>query len=181
MRRIKRFDAPRPGFDVAGYLSAAASLCEGRGVTFTELRRSALRLLLEAENPLRAYELVARLETALGRTISAMTVYRLLDFLIAQDLVTRLKSHNAFLPRAWPGSAHFCALYVCERCGASTELEKPGLEKIVGADLAALDFAVNSHVLEVRGVCSRCIATAKDSPRRSGANPPGQKKAFIPE
>ena len=142
--------------EIDAYLSEAASACEGRGEKFTLLRRSVLRILLEAERPLRAYDLVPRLEAELDRKISAMTVYRCLEFLLARDLVAQLKSHSAFVARARPNSPHICVLYVCEKCGISVEVEKPELDGTVAPDVAAMGFAVNSHVLEMRGLCFRC-------------------------
>lgn len=176
MRRIKAIDAVRFGArsssDIADYLSAAASFCAGRGENFTELRRSALRVLLEAESPLRAYEMIPRLETALSRKISAMTVYRSLEFLMAQNLIAQLKSHNAFVPRARPGNLNFCVLYVCERCGSSIEIEKPDLRPAITADLAALDFKAGGDALEMRGLCFRCKEEGEGGPLRvSGAGP----------
>ena len=144
----------------------AAAVCERRGEKFTDLRRGVLKVLLEAGSPLRAYDVVPLISAALGRAISAMTVYRSLEFLMAQDLVARLKSHNAFIARSHPDSPHICILYVCEKCGTSVEREKAELGTAVASDTVALGFSARSHILEMRGLCAQCGNTACSRPSR---------------
>lgn len=144
----------------ADALVAAATLCRERGAQFTEVRRRLLETLWEAGHPLGAYELMPRLEAALGRKLTPPTVYRSLDFLVSQGLVSRVESRNAFVPCAHPEHPHACVFFVCEGCGASAEVENHALEHLIAHDAAALGFEINRRVIEMQGICARCRAAA---------------------
>ncbi|HEX3948634.1 MAG TPA: Fur family transcriptional regulator [Steroidobacteraceae bacterium] len=155
-RSVSRHDSAK----AAGALAAAASLCRERGAQFTEVRRGLLEALLHAAQPLGAYELLSRLETALGRKIAPPTVYRSLDFLMGQGLVSRIESMNAFVPCAHPEHPHVCVFFVCEHCGNSLEVENHALERLIARDASALDFEINRRVVELQGTCAQCRSAA---------------------
>src|ERR687888_1070589 len=92
--------------DTVRALAAAASLCRERGAQFTEVRRRVLEALWQAGQPLSAYELMPRLEAVLERRLTPPTVYRSLEFLMDQRLVSRIESRNAFVPCAHPERPH---------------------------------------------------------------------------
>jgi Fur family zinc uptake transcriptional regulator len=142
-------------------LAAAASLCRERGAQFTEVRRRVLEALWRAGQPLSAYELMPRLEAALERRLTPPTVYRSLDFLMDQRLVSRIESRNAaFVPCAHPEYPHACVFFVCNRCSASVEVENPTVEHLLAADAASLGFEVHRRVVELQGLCVQCVASA---------------------
>lgn len=60
-------------------------------------RRRTYELLLEAGCPVKAYDLISTYAQAGERLAKPPTIYRALDFLLAQGLVHRLESLNAFL------------------------------------------------------------------------------------
>lgn len=148
-----------PAFEAApAAFKAAMTLCSERGAQMTALRRAALETLWQAGAPLGAYELLPRLEAALGRKLTPSSVYRTLEFLVEQGFVSRIESRNAFVPCAHPEKVHACVFFVCDGCGGSVEVDNPGIEAIVAAEAAALDFAVAHSVIELRGTCAVCRA-----------------------
>src|SRR6202043_12814 len=74
-------------------LATAERICRERGVRLTETRRRVLELILEAGQPIGAYGLLGRLS---GHPMPP-TVYRAIDFLLAQKFIHRIESLNAFV------------------------------------------------------------------------------------
>src|SRR5258708_16327138 len=81
---------------VADALARADEACNVRGTRLTPLRRRVLQALAESHSPLGAYEIVERLKKT-REPVPAMSVYRALDFLLAEGLAHRIESQNAFL------------------------------------------------------------------------------------
>ncbi|HUA53535.1 MAG TPA: transcriptional repressor, partial [Candidatus Sulfotelmatobacter sp.] len=107
----------------ADALVSASLLCRERGAQFTEVRRLLLEALWQAGQPLGAYDLMPLLEAALARKVTPPTVYRTLEFLMDQRLISRIESRNAFVPCAHPEHPHACVFFVCDGCSASVEVE----------------------------------------------------------
>lgn len=139
-------------------IALAATLCGERGARLTALRRTILELLWSQGSPMGAYELMGRLKSEIGRPIGPPTIYRALDFLMAQGLVTRIESRNAYVPCAHPERKHDCMFFICSNCGASAELEDPRIEQLLSEHASVLGFSAARRVIEVEGACARCIA-----------------------
>ena len=136
-------------------LAAAAELCRRRGARFTPLRRRVLELVWGGHAPVGAYQILDRLRHD-GRPAAPPTVYRALDFLIAQGLVHRLESLNAYIGCPRPDEGHRAQYLICERCGEAAEVEIVGLLRIIDVAAAEHDFAVSGQTVEVRGTCGSC-------------------------
>jgi len=139
----------------ATVVARAEHLCRMRGQRFTPMRRSVLRLIAEAEQPLGAYDLMARLGAEQER-VAPPTIYRALDFLAGQGLIHRVHSKNAFVVCRAAGAPHSAALLICAACGRVREVPCTVLEGHVIAHAAAFDFTVESLAVEVRGRCADC-------------------------
>ncbi|MFS8036239.1 Fur family transcriptional regulator [Xanthobacter sp. AM11] len=130
--------------------------CARKGLRLTPLRRSVMRALAESHVPLGAYEIVERLAAA-GEPTPPMSVYRVLDFLVAEGLAHRIESRNAFLACAHPHEGDEVVVFlICDRCGLTREVSSHA----VGRDLAwaarAVGFEPRQRVLEVAGTCGPC-------------------------
>ena len=79
----------------------AESICQEKGLRFTELRREVLKLVWASHVPVKAYDILENLK---GKEWSAKppTVYRALDFLLETGLVHKLDSINAYIGRSHP-------------------------------------------------------------------------------
>ena len=158
--------APRPGTDSncrgqhapAERVALAVSLCGARGVQLTTLRRQILELLWESGRPTGAYELIEALKLRNSRPVGPPTVYRALEFLMSQGFVSKIESHNAYVPCAHPERHQDCLFFICGDCGASTELEDPRIEQLLAENAAHLGYRVTRRVVEVEGTCASCIA-----------------------
>ena len=137
-------------------VALAVSICEGRGVRMTELRRRILELLWASGRPTGAYELIEAVTRRDSRPVGPPTVYRALEFLMAQGLVSRIESLNAYVPCVHPERDHDCLFFICSRCRASIELEDPRIGGLLAEDAAVLGFVATRRTVEVEGTCAQC-------------------------
>jgi Fur family zinc uptake transcriptional regulator len=155
---------PAPDHDhgrcAADAISHAETVCEKRGQRLTPIRRQVLEALLASHQPLGAYEIIA----ALGREATApapITVYRALDFLIANGLVHRIESRNAFLACVHDhDDTGLVAFLICEQCGTAGEVEASGLARTLKDVGRNAGFAPRMSVVEISGVCRNCAQAA---------------------
>lgn len=139
-------------------VALAVTLCRERGARLTAVRRQILELLWESGRPTGAYELIETLRGEGLRKVGPPTVYRALEFLMAQGLVSKVQSRNAYVPCAHPERRHDCLFFICADCGASAELEDPRIEQLLANDANDMGFRMNRRVIEVEGTCRSCVA-----------------------
>lgn len=143
-------------------LESADRICQRRGARLTELRREVLGHVLESATPTGAYDLLARMGHS--RRAAPPTVYRALDFLLAQGLVHKIEKLSAFVGcihgehHDHPHSAQFL---ICTRCGRTAELASPKLMEALAQEAGGAGFIVLGATIEAEGVCGRC--TTSDS------------------
>ena len=139
-------------------VALAVSLCSARGVRLTELRRQILELLWQSGRPTGAYELIEALRLRGSRPVGPPTIYRALEFLMSQGLVSKIESRNAYVPCAHPERRRDSLFFICNDCGASAELEDLRVEQLLAENAAILGYRVTRRVVEVEGTCASCIA-----------------------
>ena len=134
-------------------LGDAESRCSARRERLTVPRRRVLELLLKADSPQKAYDLIADFGAS-GEAAKPPTVYRALEFLERLGFAHRIESLNAYVPCRLDGQSHTAAFLICDCCGAAEEFEPdlaPGL-----AAARARGYAVSTVTLEARGRCPAC-------------------------
>lgn len=146
--------------DIEGQLAAAARLCDTQGGKLTELRALVLRLILEEATPLTAYQILDRLK-ARRRSAVPPTVYRALDFLLAQGLVHRIERLSAFVScHAGAGHAghdHRAVQFlICRRCGTVAEIEDATVAAALAGAADRAGFRANVATVELDGTCAAC-------------------------
>ncbi len=150
---------PRDGHDhqhcIDEALATAEALCAERGRRLTSLRRRVLELVWESHQPVKAYDLLARLQQE-SASAAPPTVYRALDFLIAERLIHRLASLNAYVGCAHPGHRHTGQFLICRECQAVAELDDAGIERALSERAEAMGFELTTQTIELEGFCPRC-------------------------
>ena len=134
-------------------LGQAESHCVNTQERLTAPRKRVLELLLEADAPLKAYDLIAAFGEA-GQPAKPPTVYRALEFLERLGFVHRIESLNAYVPCRLDGVGHKAAFLICECCGAAEEFEPDFTPQLAAA--ATHGYAVSGITLEARGLCPAC-------------------------
>ncbi len=135
-------------------IGAAETHCLERQQRLTAPRRRVLELLLAADGPQKAYDLIAAFG-ADGEPAKPPTVYRALEFLERLGFAHRIESLNAYVPCRIQGG-HKAAFLICDCCGAAAEFEPDFGPQMASA--AAAGYVVRSVTLEARGLCSDCRA-----------------------
>jgi Fur family transcriptional regulator, zinc uptake regulator len=137
-------------------LDTAAQACADHGARLTELRRRVLRLILEAEGPLTAYQLLDRLKETRKSAVPP-TIYRSLDFLIGQRLIHKLERLNAFVPCVETGHEHHAQFLICRQCGGVTEIEDRTATSALEHAAEREGFHPRDAVVEIEGTCAACF------------------------
>lgn len=140
---------------VAHAFERAEKVCAARGVRLTALRRAVLKIILESHSPIGAYDILDRLRDT-GRRAAPVTVYRALDFLMANRLVHRLASQNAYLGCDHPEESHGAQFLICRVCGAAGEIHDGAIAAAIAKSAAETGFRVEAPVVEITGLCPRC-------------------------
>ena len=141
-------------------VALATAICHERGVRMTELRKSILELLWAGRGPISAYELMEALVRRDSRAVGPPTVYRALDFLMAQRLVSKIECLSAYVPCVHPERDHDCLFFICRDCRTSVEFENPRIAALLTEDAAARGFVATRRTVEVEGRCARCAEAA---------------------
>jgi Fur family zinc uptake transcriptional regulator len=142
--------------DHAIALQSAEEYCQRIGARLTRLRRNILLLVLTAERPLTAYEILDLLRPK-DPSATPAGVYRSLDFLTELGLVHRIDSAKSFIACAIPDHAHPSQMLVCRRCGTVVETEDPGVARATESLGRRLGFALDRNTMELVGLCSSCL------------------------
>src|SRR3546814_1957605 len=115
--------------DAEGFVEAVERACHERGLRLTPVRARVLGLVADAGQPIKAYDLLELIRAgndAGGEGAGAAappTVYRALDFLLANGVIQKLESVNDFVACHHPSTAqHPVPSLICDRCQRSTEI-----------------------------------------------------------
>ncbi len=136
-------------------LARARALCDDRDVQLTPIREKVLAIVWKSHKPVGAYQVLDEL----ARTHKAArppTVYRALDFLIAEGLIHKIESLNAYLGCGEAGVAHTSQFLICRVCGTTEEIVDPKLDHALDAAARRARFTVERKMVEIAGLCGRC-------------------------
>jgi Fur family zinc uptake transcriptional regulator len=140
---------------MAETLASAEMLAKSRGEKLTKLRRRVLEIVLESHRPIGAYDILGTLARDGGKP-APPTVYRALDFLIAQGFVHRIDSRSAFAACFAPEKEHKGRFFLCRLCGRAAEIRDAPLELALNAAAEKAGFAAESETVEITGLCADC-------------------------
>ena len=135
---------------------AAQAALEKGGEQWTEMRAQVFAAIASLGQPTSAYDIADLVSKSRGRRVAPNSVYRILDLFVANNLVSRVESANAFVANSHPGCLHDCVFLICDDCGTTTHVDDDALSKSVRATAAKAGFTAQRPVLEVRGLCGEC-------------------------
>lgn len=148
--------------DAAGFVRAVEHACHERGLRLTAIRARVLGFVAAAGKPIKAYDLLELVREGEGAGAAAPpTVYRALDFLLANGFIHKLESVNSFVACHHPSTdQHSVPFLICNRCHSAVELEDSDVVAALDARARALGFVPQAQTLEVHGLCARCASAA---------------------
>lgn len=141
-------------------LKTAEEQCTQAGARLTPKRKRVLKTLIQAKSPLSAYEITDQYNKTYEDDIAPMSVYRMLDFLMSQELVHKLESTNKFLVCSHilcdhgHGTSQFL---ICSQCDQVYEvaLKKEVIDALKNS-ADSVDFDLSNKQIELVGRCKVC-------------------------
>ena len=103
----------------------AEDICKKEGVQLTENRRNILTLMIKENNALSAYEIADKFKSNFNKSLTAMSVYRLLDFWEKRKVIHKILNINKYVMCSHITCKHDHAIInfmSCYRCSKVEEL-----------------------------------------------------------
>lgn len=113
-----------------------------------------LDVLARAGRPLSAYQILD--QTSASGVRAPQQVYRALERLLAEHLVHRIESLNAYLICQASRDAHAAAFAICKHCGAAREFPLEAILPALRDAAAAAGFRMSGAHVEISGACAAC-------------------------
>lgn len=146
--------------DLNQALLRAKEICKSDGVKLTEKRSNVLAVLLEATVPLSAYELSDAYREKYAESIPPMSIYRMLDVLVAESIVHKMSSTNKYVACSHITCDHRHGtpqFLICKECHQVREIFVPNDILVALSEAVALKGCVlETTQLEMNGVCEKC-------------------------
>ena len=142
-------------------LNSAEQLCKSHKVRLTDKMNQVLIVLLKSVKALSAYEVIDVYKKEFGKTMPAMSIYRILDFLEGKSLVHKLNLANKYVACAHINCEHehqISQFLICKECQKVNEIsinKSTILEFQKNVEDAG--FHLVSPQLEMNCICNSCI------------------------
>lgn len=135
-------------------------MCAEQGVKLTSKRENVLTCIIKSEEAISPYELAEIYKNDYGQSMPAMSVYRILDFLVELSLVHKLTSANKYIACSHISCSHNHQrpqFLICENCQYVKEI---GINSSVLAQLKTsveeTGFVLTTQQIELKGLCKNC-------------------------
>ncbi len=150
--------------DIKEIIESAEHKCSQRGKKMTARRKQVLSALLRANKALSAYELVNVCNEDTAKPMPPMSVYRILEFLQAEQFAHKLETANKYVACKHISCKHehrSAQFLICSDCHKVQELDTTieALSAVVAAADTA-NFRLFNPQLEVSGSCGLCKTDA---------------------
>lgn len=152
--------------DLESVIQHAEHSCNEHGVRLTEKRKLILSGLVESGKALSAYELIDYCKKQFDENISAMTMYRVLDFLEEEHLIHKLNLSNKYIACSHIVCNHakeeVPLFLICNDCNnvEETSITRTMMEKLKQRIEDSHCQLVSSQ-LEVFCLCQTCASSAR--------------------
>jgi Fur family zinc uptake transcriptional regulator len=141
-------------------LKHAEEHCQARGARLTDKRKRVLSGLIGSNKALSAYDLIDRFKSDTGESISATSMYRILEFLESEELIHKLNLANKYIACAHIKCSHDHGVpqfLICQNCDEVKEITiKPALISDLKKTVKAAGFQLVSPQLEMNCLCNTC-------------------------
>ncbi len=139
-----------PPLDKSERIAKARATCEAHGERFTPLRAHIFELLVDADGPIKAYDLLEQMRPERGSP-KPPTVYRALEFFSRLGLIHRVEALNAYITCDHVHEGHAAEFFICEKCD---NVEERHAHDHAGCRPAG--FKIRHSVIEHYGTCESC-------------------------
>ena len=134
--------------------------CQQHGAKLTDKRKLILSSLLKSNQAMSAYELIDYCKAEFNENLSAMSVYRMLEFLEKEQLVHKLNLAKKFVACSHIACDHEHAIsqfLICDRCQKVQEIiiDKQVLREFE-KNVTEAGYRLLSPQLEMTCICNDC-------------------------
>ncbi len=148
--------------DIEKEISAAEAQSSELGERFTAPRRMVFRKLLEAQKPIKAYDIIG-IRDENDKPAKPPTIYRALEFLCRIGLVHKIESDSSYFACSHHhdchSTSHLPLVMICQKCGNVFEDHIVAIENLIGETATKRGFKVAKMMLEAHGICKNCEST----------------------
>lgn len=141
-------------------LQKAQTECDSKGLRLTEKRRNILKMLLDRNQPMSAYDISEQYKSLYAYALSAMSAYRMLEFLQQAGLVHKLETTNQYLACSHITCSHkhrYPQFLICDSCHQVIELGLQNhLMNEIDASIEKTGFKLSGKQIELHGECKQC-------------------------
>ena len=131
--------------------------CLQKKLKLTPLRLKVFELLLKDHRPLGAYQILNTLSKD-GLNFTPPVIYRVLDFLMEQGFVHKIKNLNAFIACSHPENTHSPTFMICRKCEKVAEIDVKESGIKLDKNLFS-DFKIEESIIEIIGICKSCFSS----------------------
>ena len=140
---------------------AAERLAQQAGTILTPIRRHVYEILLDAEEPLGAYDVVGLLD-GVG-SARPTTAYRALDWLEDLGLIRKIRSLSKYVALKSGACDEPLAFMVCQECGSTEQIALGPESQGLFAAFEARGFQTLDPTIEISGRCMEHQRPADES------------------
>lgn len=146
--------------DIQSILAAAQLKCAESGVKLTAKRQNILKVMVTADTPLSPYEVVDRYSEMFQEKMPANSAYRILDFLVSENLAHKLASAKKYVACSHISCDHdhqTPQFLICSNCQKVKEIGvQTSLIKKLKSDVESTGYKMTSQQLEIECLCPEC-------------------------
>lgn len=145
--------------NIQNLLCEIKKVCIQRYVHLTPQRLEVLRVIAQQHNgSISAYGLLNLLRQSSFPNAKPSTIYRALNFLLAQGFIHRIESTNSFvLCQFFLELSHDFSFFICDNCKRVTEQTTTGIVEVLQNTAKITGFIMSHSIIEARGTCFTCI------------------------
>lgn len=140
------------------YTDFAKAVLKEHSYRLTEARLLVMEVLSMAKKPLNAYE-IANCIPLIGDSVDVSTVYRILEVFKQLNLVhfnAQMQRYSACKEYDCDEQNHCHHEFVCKKCEQAIEIHIDDRKWISMLGSINKNLEINSHYLELSGLCSEC-------------------------
>lgn len=138
--------------------AAVVDTLRSLGHRITPVRQAIVELFFSHDRPVSAADIMDMLKKQ-HKTVNKTTVYREIDFLVAQGFVTVVRVDQSKMLYERYGAHHHHHV-VCSSCGAIEDIASKTLERSLAVLEQAVTqdtgYVVSEHSVELFGLCPSC-------------------------
>jgi Fur family zinc uptake transcriptional regulator len=141
-------------------LSKAEERCVSSGTRLTEKRKKVLEIMVNSKIPLSPYEVVDQYNEVADSKMPANSAYRILDFLVSENLAHKLASAQKYIACSHITCNHTHEVPQFLICGKCQKVQEVGIKTKLMQQLKdnveSTGYSMTSQQLEIQCLCPEC-------------------------